>query len=272
MMFDHDPLGRDPLAPTQHNTDPRNWTKPSLAVIACDGDGNGCVLHTVGPHVTHELDEIGRALGDIGLDDAPEGISIWEGKIKTSGPDHDGEYDAWLDGTFREPTDDEWAAIRAGRCPWSEAGWLLRLPRYKAWAVKENTIEPGTLLLRTGSEEKGAFDVDFAGIEPEEVATLARERTGYAGIILVKDFDTGWRFLVDPAGESRLLGDLTVPNHGTVEQCGQCGAEILGYHVCQGVPGGFGDDDDPYEGSFREAADNEGARIAAESRADGDDS
>lgn len=26
------------------------------------------------------------------------------------------------------------------------------------------------------------------------------------------------------------------------EQCGDCGAEILGYHACQGVPGGFGED------------------------------
>jgi hypothetical protein len=27
------------------------------------------------------------------------------------------------------------------------------------------------------------------------------------------------------------------------EQCSDCGAVILGYHACQGVPGGFGDDD-----------------------------
>lgn len=27
------------------------------------------------------------------------------------------------------------------------------------------------------------------------------------------------------------------------EQCSQCGAEILGCHACQGVPGGFSDDD-----------------------------
>lgn len=28
------------------------------------------------------------------------------------------------------------------------------------------------------------------------------------------------------------------------EQCGDCGAEILGYHRCEGVPGGFGDDEE----------------------------
>lgn len=28
------------------------------------------------------------------------------------------------------------------------------------------------------------------------------------------------------------------------EQCGQCGEVILGYHRCQGVPGGFPDDED----------------------------
>lgn len=28
------------------------------------------------------------------------------------------------------------------------------------------------------------------------------------------------------------------------EQCSQCGAEILGHHSCQGVPGGFGDEEE----------------------------
>jgi hypothetical protein len=28
----------------------------------------------------------------------------------------------------------------------------------------------------------------------------------------------------------------------TNESCGDCGAEIIGYHACQGVPGGFGDE------------------------------
>lgn len=27
-------------------------------------------------------------------------------------------------------------------------------------------------------------------------------------------------------------------------QCVDCGAEILGYHRCEGVPGGFGDDEE----------------------------
>jgi hypothetical protein len=32
------------------------------------------------------------------------------------------------------------------------------------------------------------------------------------------------------------------PDVEQMEQCGQCGAEVLGYHACEGVPGGFGDD------------------------------
>lgn len=27
------------------------------------------------------------------------------------------------------------------------------------------------------------------------------------------------------------------------EQCSDCGTEVLGHHACQGVPGGFGEDD-----------------------------
>jgi hypothetical protein len=61
----------------------------------------------------------------LGLDDAPEGISIWEGEIRTSHtntPDAN-EYDSWLEGAFRSPTDEEWTAIREGRCPWDEKEW-----------------------------------------------------------------------------------------------------------------------------------------------------
>lgn len=145
-----------------------NWDKPSLAVVACDGDGHGCVLHTVGPHVAFDMREIGRDLDDLGLDDAPAGISIWEGVTAGGGYAGDGDYhDTYLSGAFRAPTDDEWKAIREGRCPWNPDDW----------AVPSKTTEV------------------------------------------------------------------------TVDEI----------------------DDDPYEGSFREAADNEGARIAAESREDGDE-
>jgi hypothetical protein len=112
------------FAKTGPNFDELDWGKPSLAVIACDGNGNGCVLYTAGPHVAMDMHEIGRGLGDIGLDDAPAGISVWEGMTAGGGYAGDGDYhDTYLEGAFRVPTDDEWLAIRAGRCPWDEADW-----------------------------------------------------------------------------------------------------------------------------------------------------
>lgn len=102
-----------------------DWSKPSKAVVACSGDV-GCVLWTAGPHVDSYISESGSGhLEDIGLDNAPDGISIWEGKIITvhhHTPDMN-EWDSWLDGTFRPPTDSEWDAIRRGECPWDDAEW-----------------------------------------------------------------------------------------------------------------------------------------------------
>lgn len=32
------------------------------------------------------------------------------------------------------------------------------------------------------------------------------------------------------------------PTEQPPEQCGQCGADVVAHHACEGVPGGFGDD------------------------------
>ncbi len=104
-----------------------DWSKPSLAVVV-QGMGRGCVLFSAGPHVDSMIDEAGVSdLDLLGLDDAPEGISIWEGTIKTvhhHTPDMN-EYDSWLEGAFRAPTDQEWESIRKNECPWDDALWLL---------------------------------------------------------------------------------------------------------------------------------------------------
>jgi hypothetical protein len=97
------------------------WT-PSRAVIA-QGKRNGCVLYvTPGSYLEQECGDISDQLGDLGLDDAPTGISIWEGTHKGGGYNgHTGDYDdCYPVGTFRAPADDEWTAIREGRNPWGE--------------------------------------------------------------------------------------------------------------------------------------------------------
>jgi hypothetical protein len=93
----------------------------SKAIVACDGHGRGAVLWYVGGALENEIGECRlRELGDLGLDDAPQGISVWEGTyIWVSGPfecPDDGRMDP--SGKFRSPTDEEWRAVREGRCPW----------------------------------------------------------------------------------------------------------------------------------------------------------
>lgn len=106
-----------------------DWKKPSKAVIANGPFGTGCVLWTVGPHVHSIIDEAGTDdLFNIDLGDAPRGISIWEGGIKSvhhNTPDAN-EHEWWLEGGFREPTPEEWESIRKGECPWNEDDWKVQ--------------------------------------------------------------------------------------------------------------------------------------------------
>ena len=107
--------------------------KDSRAVIACK-DGEGVLLWWVGYDFAIEHDAGLRQLGDLGLDDAPDGISIWEGQYQWSpgGFEHPEDGDRWPSGTFRAPTDDEWIAIRKDECPWEEADW-----RVEGWVDPE---------------------------------------------------------------------------------------------------------------------------------------
>lgn len=111
-----------------HEWDKYNWNKLSLAIVASDGAGHGAVLFTAGPHVAFDIHEIGlRDLWDLGLDDAPSGVWVWEGKhVGGDGSrSPEGDYsDAYLQGTYRPLTDEEWAALKRNECPWSDEEWI----------------------------------------------------------------------------------------------------------------------------------------------------
>lgn len=114
------------------NEDPRDWSKPSRAVIACAGSWRAIVLWYVGPHVESFIEQIGgRDVEELGFaNEPPIGISVWEGTI-TGGRynSHTGDYDdAELTGTYRAPSVEEWRWIRQGQCPWDPDAWLLRKP------------------------------------------------------------------------------------------------------------------------------------------------
>jgi hypothetical protein len=107
---------------------------PSRAVIAMSEGEEGCVLWWVGAALSYEHEAGMKSPSDLGLQEAPTGISIWEGQYRTvqCGNPLDGyEYETEPVGTFRAPTDEEWAAIRAGKAPWNEADWLVTGPTEK---------------------------------------------------------------------------------------------------------------------------------------------
>ncbi len=105
-----------------------DYDKNSLAVI-CSRNGRGIILHYVGVYIAHEIEEVClHFLGDLGLDNAPDGISIWEGKYvwQPGSWEHPSDGDYLPQGKFRQPTEQEWFAIKENRCPWDKKEWLLK--------------------------------------------------------------------------------------------------------------------------------------------------
>lgn len=115
--------------------DKRIWT-PSRAVIANRERGSGSIVY-VAPDslLAQQMGDVSDRLDDLGLDDAPAGISVWEGGFAGGEKDEwNGDYnDVYPVGTFRAPTDDEWAAIRDGRNPFVE----------RCRVIRERTSGPG---------------------------------------------------------------------------------------------------------------------------------
>ena len=98
--------------------------KLSRLLVACKGD-QGVVLDWVGNDWFWWREGCGTDdLTDCGLEGAPDGLSIWEGKIKSWGPSREGEYDAEPRGTFRVLTDTEWELLKKDEPLWDEKEWL----------------------------------------------------------------------------------------------------------------------------------------------------
>jgi hypothetical protein len=91
-------------------------TSSHKAVVA-NSNHAGTVLYAT-KELKQFVSDIGPRLDDVGLDDAPEGISIWEGNVVTTYDQFNGDYDAFLEGKFRVPNEREWNAIKKQRSPW----------------------------------------------------------------------------------------------------------------------------------------------------------
>ena len=103
------------------NTLSEKEPKLNKAVIACDGRGNGCVIYCIGDIISLkviDLDFCKSNLEDLNFEDAPHGISIWEGiyNIKKNNV-YNTDYYALPKGTFRNPTEEEWKCIMNNKSP-----------------------------------------------------------------------------------------------------------------------------------------------------------
>lgn len=111
-------IGPEPDAPVF-----RDWagrTSPGIAFIAAHG-GHGCILAFEGEIMYYEFESISsRTLDEHGLDDAPDGLSIWEGSIQGGGKDeYNGDYyDCYFVGKFRPLTEAEYMRLAKGETPW----------------------------------------------------------------------------------------------------------------------------------------------------------
>jgi hypothetical protein len=98
---------------------PEAWALDSMAVLSSDGN-DGIVMFTAGPHLALEIEDYGNCtLLELGFEDVPRGIWIWQGRIIW---DKEGEPVDQI-GHIREPLDSEWKAIRERRNPWNDADW-----------------------------------------------------------------------------------------------------------------------------------------------------
>jgi len=99
-------------------------TSPFEALVACDGGGNGCVLEVAGTvdegyGLAVWMQEEVNHLGDLGLDEAPRGLSVWTGIIQESQQYSTGDYETYLKGTFRPLTSAEWSLLSSVGKLWS---------------------------------------------------------------------------------------------------------------------------------------------------------
>ena len=105
------------------NADAESYSdQNSKAVLASNGR-DGIVLSAVGYDILYQMEEGGLImLADLGLDDAPEGISVWEGCYVQVPGSYECPEDGDLEpiGKFRTPTDEEWECIKINKCPWPD--------------------------------------------------------------------------------------------------------------------------------------------------------
>jgi hypothetical protein len=94
---------------------------PNMALIANTKNG-GVVLHArPGCTLYYEIHEVGsRSVGDYGFDDAPEGLTVWEGTSVWQPGGYEAPQDGmnYYEGTYRRLNDEEILKVQRGEELW----------------------------------------------------------------------------------------------------------------------------------------------------------
>lgn len=101
-----------PLQPEEKGRIP--FISPSRALIASVDEGHGVVLDFIGDDISREVEARGFELEDLGLDEAPDGLSVWVGGFACR-PTGLGDFDFFPEGEFRDLTPEEWARLSTGK-------------------------------------------------------------------------------------------------------------------------------------------------------------
>lgn len=101
---------------------PRPPYRKSKALVA-QGLRQGCLLEATGTDIGYELEGGATDLADFGLDDAPPGLSIWEGRYHYDpgydSPNGPAEGSSDPVGEFRKLTPEEWTKLATDGFLWS---------------------------------------------------------------------------------------------------------------------------------------------------------
>ena len=81
------------------------------------------VLEHIGPGLEYLSDECLLYEEVNSFCEGLSGVYILEGRMISTGPDYNGDYDAYFDGDFRPATKEEWAAHLDGEYIWDESLW-----------------------------------------------------------------------------------------------------------------------------------------------------
>lgn len=97
------------------------WNKTNSIALVASNNGHGCILAFNGEGIEVDFEhESDPSLDMHWMDDAPDGLSIWEGCYKDheTWGDHGMDYDGELVGTFRPLTEREWELLKSTGTPW----------------------------------------------------------------------------------------------------------------------------------------------------------